>query len=520
MINRRELLVGFGGAAGLLLLKPYEGLLLAKPRFATDPFTLGVASGDPSPSGVVLWTRLAPDPLNGGGMDPHAVEVRYTIFADEALKKTVRTGTTQAVPELGHSVHVEADGLEPAREYWYRFECGGAQSPVGRTKTAPALDAHPDALAFAFVSCQNWPNGYYAAHRHLAEQDFDLAFHLGDYIYEAKIGEKTARPESADLSAEVKKQPITLEQYRLRYALYKGDKDLQAAHARMPWIVTWDDHEVDNNYADLHDEKGMTPERFALRRAAAYQAYYEHQPLRLPQKPHGPDCAMYRRLSYGDLARFDVLDTRQYRSPQANGDKAGPRDAELTDPNRVLMGKTQLEWFEKGMAESPAKWNVIAQQIVMAQTASVNAKGERVYGKDSWDGYPAERERVLRFLHEAKVANPVVLSGDSHKNWVNDLKLDFDKADSPVVAAEFAGTAISSSGVKPEDAPKWEGRIAENPHIKWFEGVKRGYMSCHLDRKSYRTDVWAVEDVKSRDSKVENAASIVVEDGKPGVTRG
>ena len=519
MINRRELLVGFGGAAGLLLLKPYEGLLLARPRFAANPFTLGVASGDPTPTGVVLWTRLAPDPLHGGGMDPHAVEVRYTIFADESLKKPVREGTAQAVPELAHSIHVEADGLEPAREYWYRFECGGVQSPVGRTKTAPALGAHPDALAFAFVSCQNWPNGYFAAHRHLAGQDLDLAFHLGDYIYEAKIAEKTARPASADLHDAVRKQPITLDEYRLRYALYKADPDLQAAHARMPWVVTWDDHEVDNNYANLHDEKGMTPEEFAVRRAAAYQAYYEHQPLRLPQKPHGPDCAMYRRLTYGDLARFDVLDTRQYRSPQANDDKAGPRDAELTDPNRVLMGKPQLEWFEKGMAESPAKWNVVAQQIVMAQTASVNAKGERIYGKDSWDGYPAERARVLNFLHDAKVANPVVLSGDSHKNWVNDLKLDFDRADSPVVAAEFAGTAISSSGVKPEDAPKWDKRIAENPHIKWFEGVKRGYMSCRLDRKTYRTDVWAVEDVKSRDSKVAKSASFVVESGKPGVER-
>ncbi|MGV3617437.1 MAG: alkaline phosphatase D family protein [Fimbriimonas sp.] len=517
MINRRELLAGFGSAAGLLVLRPYERILLARPRFAGNPFTLGVASGDPTPDGVVLWTRLAPDPLNGGGMEPHAVEVRWQIAADEAMKRIVRQGYAQATPELGHAVHIETTGLESSSTYWYQFESGGMTSPVGRTRTAPARGSQPDRLKLAFASCQNWPAGYYAAYRHMAEQDLDLVLHLGDYIYEGNIAKKNAREQ--EIPDAVRPEPMTLEQYRLRYALYKMDPDLQAAHAIAPFVVTWDDHEVENNYAADRDQNGSDPAEFLKRRAAAYQAYYEHMPLRRAQMAHGADLQLYRRLTYGDLAEFSVLDTRQYRSNQANDDKALPRDhPERLDPARVMLGSKQEAWLKEGLRDSKARWNVIPQQLFVTQFVNHTAQGER-FSPDTWDGYPVERNRLMRFLHEAKVPNAVVLTGDSHKNLVSDLKLDFDAKDSPVVGVELAGTAISSGGIAPDKAPDWDKRVAAQPHLKWFEGVKRGYVTCTLDRRELRSDYWGVADVKDRMSPVDRSASFVIESGVPGVKR-
>lgn len=515
-LSRRQLLTGFGAFAGLLVIRPYERLILARPRFAGNPFTLGVASGDPTSSGVVLWTRLAPDPLNGGGMDPHAVEVRWQIAADEGMKRIVKQGTAQAAPEMGHAVHVETEGLESARTYWYQFESGGVTSPIGRTRTAPGRGSQPDQLKFAFASCQNWPGGQYAAYRHMAEQDLDLVLHLGDYIYEGNIAKKNGR--GVDLPDAVRPEPMTLEQYRLRYALYKSDPHLQAAHAIAPFIVTWDDHEVENNYAGDRDQNGSDPAEFLKRRAAAYQAYYEHMPLRRAQLPKGADLTLYRRLAYGDLAEFNVLDTRQYRSDQANGDKAGPRTAEVRDPSRVMMGATQEKWLQDGLKASRAKWNVIPQQLFMTQFANPGPNGD-TFSSDTWDGYVAERERLMKFFHEAKIKNPVVLTGDSHKNLVSDLKLDFDRTDSATVGVEFAGTAISSGGIAPDKAPEWDKRVAAQPHLKWFEGVKRGYVSCTLDRKAWHSQYWAVEDLKDAKSPVTKSASFVVEDGRPGVQR-
>ncbi|RYG36017.1 alkaline phosphatase [bacterium] len=516
MLNRRELLLGMGSAAGLSLIQPWERILVPRPRFAANPFSLGVASGEPTGTGVVLWTRLAPDPLNGGGMDPNAVEVRWQIASDEGMKRIVRQGKAQTTPELSHSVHVEAEGLEPNRHYWYQFESGGVTSPVGRTRTAPAPGSHPDRLRFAFASCQNWPVGYYAAYRHMAEQDFDLILHLGDYIYEAPIKKNGVRTE--DIPDAVRPEPMNLEQYRLRHALYKLDPDLQRAHAVAPFVVTWDDHEVENNYAADRDQNGSEPAEFLKRRAAAYQAYYEHMPLRRSQMPKGPDLQMYRRFAYGDLAEFNVLDTRQYRSDQVHGDKPHARDAEVTDPNRVMMGRKQEAWLQEGLKASGAKWNVLAQQLIMTQVAAFGEDGT-MFSMDMWDGYPAERERLMRFLHESKIPNAVVISGDSHRNLVSELKHDFDKSDSAAVGTEFAGTSISSNGLKAEDMPRWQERIAAQSHLKWIEGTKRGYVGCTLDRKSWKADFYSVDDVKLAGSPVRVEASFVVEDGRPGPQR-
>lgn len=516
MLSRRELLIGFGATLAASLLRPYEGLFIAKPRFAKNPFTLGVASGDPFPNGVVLWTRLAPEPLLGGGMEPAAMPVRWQVATDEAMKNIVQQGTVDARPDFVHSVHVEVEGLQPFREYWYQFECGGVTSPVGRTRTAPAAGQSPDALAFAFASCQNWGNGHYAAYRHMAEQDLDVVFHLGDYIYEGNIRQDNFR--EVNLPAAVRREPMDVDGYRLRYALYKLDPLLQAAHAAAPFVVTWDDHEVENNYAKDIDQNGSDPKEFLKRRAAAYQVYYEHMPLRKPQIPNGPNLRLHRKLTYGDLASFHILDTRQYRSDQVNNDRPGPRNAAMMDPSRVMMGAAQEKWLRDNLTAAKTRWNVIPQQLYMTQFANFTDDG-RVFSADTWDGYPVERDRLMRFFHEAKIPNVVVLTGDSHRNLVSDLKLNFDDEKSPTVGVELAGTAISSSGINPDQKEAWDRRVAAQPHLKWFEGIKRGYVSCRVQKDRLTADYWGVEELRNPKSAVTRSAQFVVESGIPGVKK-
>ena len=269
-----------------------------KPRFAEDPFRLGVASGYPQSGGMVLWTRLV------ANLETAIVPVRWEIADDEAMRKVVARGTAEAHPAWAHSVHVEVSGLEPDRWYWYRFYAGDAASPVARTRTAPVPGAPVSRLRFAFASCQHYEQGWFTAYRHMAADDLDLVVFLGDYIYESSWGREHVRKHNAP-------EPYTLDDYRARYALYKGDADLQAAHRAFPWIVTWDDHEVDNDYANDRPEDGMPAAQFLLRRAAAYKAYYEHMPLPAAMRPDGPDMRIYTRLAWGSLANFYLLDDRR-----------------------------------------------------------------------------------------------------------------------------------------------------------------------------------------------------------------
>ena len=449
-------------------------------------------------------------------MPPTDVPVRWQIAADEGMKTIIQQGTATASAALGHSVHVEVSGLQPARTYWYQFETAGVLSPIGRTRTAPAWDASPEKLRFAFASCQSWTNGYYAAYRHMVQEDLDFVLHLGDYIYEGKIGNQTAR--AFDVPSPVRDEPLTLEQYRLRYSLYKLDPDLQAAHHAFPFIVTWDDHEVDNNYAAYIDQDNSDPKAFLRRRAAAYQAYYEHMPLRRTALPKGPDMMLYRRFTFGDLAQFSVLDTRQYRSDQVKGNSAPKRSRASLRARRTLLGTSQRDWLLAGLDRSPSRWNVMAQQIIMAQFIRTAANKE-TFNMDGWDGYPRERQRLINYLAARKPRNPIVLAGDSHTNLVSDLKADFEKVDSPIVGSEFAGTAITSGGMTPEAQQSRQKDVARQPHLKWFEGMKRGYVSCTLDRQLWRSDFLQVADIKKRDSPVTIGASWIVEDGKPGVQR-
>lgn len=511
-IDRRTFLLASAALAGAGL---WSGGMAAEPvtsvpKLSAYPFQLGVASGDPSPDGVVLWTRLAPSPLDGGGMPATPVEVAWQIADDEAMTKVVQQGTAIAHPEWAHSVHVEVNGLKPDRWYWYQFKVGGEVSQKGRTRTVPAADATPERLRFAFASCQHFENGLFTAYEHMIKEDLDLVVHLGDYIYEYGGQDKRVRKH-------VGPECTTLAGYRTRYAQYKTDTALQAMHAAVPWLVTPDDHEVEDNYANAiagHPEGG-NPEVFLKRRAAAYQAYYEHMPLRAASLPKGPDMQLYRRIAYGRLADFAVLDTRQYRTDQPCGDGNKAPCGGESEPSATIMGTAQRDWLFDGLARSTANWNVLAQQVMVARVDRKPGDGV-AYSMDQWPGYEAERRRLLKFLHERKILNAVVLTGDIHTNWANNLIADFDDLGGRTVATEFVGTSISNGGDGTEKPKELDRVLADNPFVKFYN-AERGYVSCTLDAKTWRTDYRTLDYVSKPGSPLNTRASFVVEAGQPGL---
>jgi len=505
-LSRRSFLVAAAAAVGGGLSSCGSG----ETRTPEGPFRLGVASGDPSPDGFVLWTRLAPRPFDpAGGMPGRPVEVAWRIAEDEYATRAVREGTALALPELGHSVHVELSGLPPDRTYWYQFRVGDELSPVGRTRTMPPANSLPGRVRVAVASCQHLEQGLFTAYRHMLREDPDLVIHLGDYIYEGAGVDKRVKKHLG-------KECMTLEDYRLRYAQYKAEPELQAMHAAAPWLVTPDDHEFDNNCAGaISEEPKVTPAEFLIRRAGAYQAYYENMPLRLSALPKGPDMLLYRRLSWGHLADFFVLDTRQYRTDQPCGDGNKPPCDQVMDPNATLLGTAQREWLFDGLARSGASWNVLAQQVMMARVDRLPGEGV-AYSMDQWPGYEVERRRVLQFLHEQKIANPVVLAGDIHTNWANDLVADFAGLKGRTVASEFVGTAISSGGdgtAAPKDLDRL---LADNPFVR-FHNAERGYLMCEVTPKLWRTDYRTVPYVLKPGAPVQTRASMVVESGRAGV---
>jgi alkaline phosphatase D len=488
-----------------------EGRTLSKVAFKSDPFALGVASGDPNADGFVAWTRLAPAPLEpGGGTPAEKVEVLWEVARDEAMKDVVRSGAAVATPQLGHSVHVEVGGLDADRWYWYRFRAGDATSPIGRARTTPRASAEPEALRFAFASCQHYEQGLFTAYEHMLKDDLDLVVHLGDYIYEYEGRDNLVRKH-------VGKEIESLEDYRIRHAQYRTDPHLRAMHARCPWIVTWDDHEVDNNYADaISEKKGVAPSDFLERRANAYQAYYEMMPLRRRSLPRGPQMDLYRTIQFGRLAGFQVLDTRQYRTDQPNGDRNAPLNDAALDRKNTLLGARQAGWLKARLLESPATWNVLAQQVMMGMVGFRTKEGELGYSMDQWPGYVDERMRLVKFLQERRILNPVVLTGDIHSNWVNDLRVDDRKPETPIVAAEFVGTSISSGGNGKAQVPGVEKRLADNPFVRFYN-AQRGYVRCTVTPKTWRSDYQVVEEVTKPGAPIVTRASFVVEAGSAGV---
>ena len=511
-LDRRSFLAGSASfAAAALLSSCTNPRVTTHPKFSAYPFSLGVASGDPLADGVVLWTRLAPRPLEpGGGMGASNVTVSWQIAEDEAMSRVVQSGTATARADWSHSVHVEVSGLRADRWYWYQFKTGGEVSQLGRTRTTPADNVLPDRLRFAMASCQHYETGLYTAYDHMAREDIDLVVHLGDYIYEGAANTDRLRQH---LGGEC----LAIDDYRIRYARYKTDPHLQAAHAMAPWIVTWDDHEVANNYADEYLKNGTPKHEFLLRRAAGYQAYFEHMPLRRSSLPRGPDMLLYRSLSHGRLAQFHVLDTRQYRTPQKLSDGNKPPSPVLLDPNGTLLGDRQREWLFDGLERSPAGWNILTQQVMMARVD--RSPGPKVtHSMDQWPGYEFERRRVLKHFHDQQIKNPVVLTGDIHKNWANELIADFDQLDSKVVGTEFVGTSISSSGDGGEQPNGHDQILGENPFVKFFNG-ERGYVLHDITPETWRADYRTVPYVTRPGAPVQTRASFVVESDRPGLNR-
>jgi alkaline phosphatase D len=511
--SRRELMKVAWMVGAAALAPPLAARrALATPIFDAYPFTLGVASGDPLPDGIVLWTRLAPKPLEGGGMPMSIIDVDWEISRDARFQNVVQKGTAPARPELGHSVHVEVSGLEPGREYWYRFRAGDEVSQAARTKTAPPAGAAVDRLRFGVCGCNHYEDGYFTAFRHMAEEQFDFIFHTGDYIYEGRAdGGRTDRRFRQHNSDEL----YTLVDYRNRYALYKADRDLMAAHASAPWIVTWDDHEVDNNYAGDFDENGTPPELFVLRRAAAYQAYYESMPLRASALPSGSHMRIYRRLQFGTLIDFSALDTRQWRSDQPCGDGSRTNCAEALAPTQTMLGPDQEQWLFDNLATAKARWTVIGQQVYSFAYDRKNFNPNRQFSMDKWDGYVAARQRLYARLLETKAPNPIILSGDVHQHYCADLKVDFTNPRSATVGVEFTNTAVTTTGDGSDVGSAWEATKIDNPHIRYHSN-RRGYIACTATPAQMRADFKILDSVSVPDRPVTIGGSLVVEAGRPG----
>jgi alkaline phosphatase D len=517
VITRRDLLrLGLAAAAAPLVSSLARAATSSKPIFSGYPYTLGVASGYPSPHGFVLWTRLAPQPFeHDGGMLPQRCEVSYDIADDEHFSNTVISGKVFAVPELAHSVHVDIEGLSPDRWYWYRFRCGDEVSATGRTRTTPSAQQKVNYLKLGVASCQNYEQGYFSAHRHLSYEHLDLMFFLGDYIYEDSWGDNLVR---RHLGGEAR----TLHNYRQRYAQYKADADLQQLHAQVPWVFTWDDHEVDNDYAANQSE--FLDPQFALRRAAAYQAYFEHMPLPRHMRPTGSEMRLYQQFDYGNIASFVLLDDRQYRDPQPcpSPEKGGGSRyvdeslcPELKQKQRSLLGKTQEQWLDLKLAQSQSLWNVIAQQTLVAPMDGAVGK-EKSWWTDGWDGYPQARQRLLNSITNHRVRNPLILGGDLHASVVAEIPKQPGADKQPSIAAEFCGTSISAQGWPQET---YKNHRAENPHLHHIDSASRGYLVCELKPKECKVSIRNLDSEKIRDSKIAETIEFTVEQGSSTIHR-
>ena len=502
-LPRRELLTTLL-AAGLAPAFSRHARAADLPRFA-----LGIASGHPHAGGMVLWTRLVGDAL------PERVDVAWEVAHDAAFTKIAARGVEVAETAWAHSVHAEPAGLASARWYFYRFTALGQRSMVGRTRTAPAPDAAGAPLRFSISSCQRWDHGHYAAWRDVAASNLDLVLFLGDYIYEYPALPSAVRLHRGGTVH-------SLDAYRERYAQYKSDPLLQAAHAACPWLVVWDDHEVANDYAGL--EGRSTKSGFARQRAAAYQAYWEHMPFAHAARPVGPDMRIYGRLDWGRLARIHLLDDRQYRDVQAcpkpgrgGSNTLHLRDcAELLDPQRTLLGTAQEQWLASGWSlDRP--WNLLAQQTLMARFSSTDTTQGGTYRTDGWDGYASARQRLLGTVADRHVPGVVVLGGDIHANVVADLRLDFGDPGSPVIASEFCGGSITSRGPA---QPRLDAARAFNPHLHHARGDEHGHMRFELDAGTLQAELRVADNVQDERSEVRTRARFSVAADRPGPQRG
>lgn len=510
--SRRTLLAGGAGlAAGATLPRAGRRPTSATTQVHADPFTLGVASGDPWPDGFVLWTRLAPDPLaeDGlGGLDGRPAHVLWQVSEDRFFSRVVARGSAEVSPSTAYAAHVEVRGLRPGREYWYRFRTGRWFSRVGRTLTSPAPSTLEPRLTMVVASCSQLEHGFFTAYRRMAEEQPDLVLHLGDYVYECAPHLVPAG--SGDVREHVGGETFTLADYRRRHAQYKTDSDLQEAHAAAPWLVVWDDHEISNNWAANVPDSATQQEGFAARRWAAMRAYAEHLPLRRTSMPSGGAMRLHRRLAWGRLANLHLLDTRQYRDDQACGDgnRVCPQAA---GPRRTMTGDAQERWLLDGLRRSRARWDVLGQQVFFSRLDRTPTPDLEV-SMDHWDGYPAARDRLVRGWIERRVRNPVVLTGDVHSSWAAQVTRDFGDREAAPVGVEFVCSSITSRGDGEDTPDGGDEALAHNAHLDFFNDL-RGYLRATLRPDRMEVDFRALSYVSRPGAPVFTRRSYLVADG-------
>lgn len=510
MLNRRTFIAG--AATGVLAA---PAILRAQTLWRNYPFSLGIASGEPSPDGFVIWTRIAPDPLEPhGGMGMGTLPVKWEVASDDRFKTVVASGEALARPELAHAVHVEVSGLQPGRPYFYRFEAGGERSIRGQARTLPALSSSPDSLRFGIVGCQHYEDGYFTAYRDLAREDLAFVFHYGDYIYEYR-GDPL-RPGWGDggiyvpVRQHLGQMLYSLDDYRRRYAQYKMDADLQRAHSAHSFFMTYDDHEVDNNWVSDIEEGDVPPDIFRLRRAAAFQAWYEHVPVRRALLPRAGSVAASRSARYGNLIEMNFLDTRQFRSDQPCGDGFKPACPDVRSQTAAVLGAEQEAWLARNLQRRDVRWNCLAQQIMMMSLDRRRGPEEgdtKILNLDSWAAYEVPRQRLLARMKG--LDNVVVLTGDEHQNFAG-LLAHQDRA----VGVEFVGTSISSGGNGSDLRRGSDAILANNPELK-FVNDQRGYLTCEVNPDEWRTNYMVLDKVTSPDGKLSKRATLSVSRGAP-----
>lgn len=477
----------------------------------SDPFSLGIASGDVTDNAVVLWARLAPEPLAAdSGMPACNFSVQWELALDPEMSRIVRRGEAIATPELAHSLHVELDGLEPDREYWYRFSVSSYTSPIGRTKTLPHRDSHPDSVRFVTASCQNYTHGYFVAYEHMIRDKPDFIIHLGDYFYETSFGVDDFRKH------ETEKAPATVADFRRRHALYKTDRQLQHAHAQIPFFTTIDNHDA------IEDND---PAKYA-QRAAAYQAWYEHMPVRGYKAPGDNHFDLHRKIALGDLAQISLLDGRQFRDsknvcnnndyPNYGFGNYRERCSRVFDEGRSMLGKEQERWLAENLVQNKSTWNVIASPGPYLPFR-YHHDGKELSYIGAWDIYPANRARVAEAIEAADVGHPLILSGDVHSFWAVDGRLTKDPEERiPVV--EFVASSISANWPEQLARPVTD-NLPHNPQVTFYEPDKRGYVLHDVSETEWKTTFRALQDVRDERSPAINLASFLVRKGKPGFTR-
>ena len=479
--------------------------------FSDYPFKLGVASGDPLTDGFVLWTRLAPDPYDMTALPQKSIPVTWQVAEDEKMSRVVQTGTSLAHVRHAHSVHVEVNGLEPDREYFYCFTVGGEKSPVGRTRTLPLLGRRLHDFRFAFASCQDFTNGYFAAYRDMVRQDPKLIIHTGDYIYES-LYRAGVRPIPVTVA-------MTLEDYRLLYACYKQDPHLQEAHAAAPWLLIWDDHEVENDWGGSYSESISDPETFLRRKTAAIKAYCEHLPLRLSTRKRPGGVRIHQRTVIGDLIEFNLLDCRQYRDQPPCRDEAGLAPLQMRNceealsDDRSMLGREQEDWLRRGFGNSGAKWNTLVQSAYMAPFDYVKGS-DTGYKTDGWDGYAASRQRILDMIMNKRVENPVSIGGEIHAFYAGVVNADAFDLDSPPALSEVLCTSISSGGGDDGRYRETLDLFRENPFARYFENRVRGYALCKVNHRRWHTVLRSIKDVTDPASPGSTLKELTIEAGK------